>query len=347
MTGLPATGGTWEQELEPFLNPLAVRYWQVTHVLIKDYLNTDGSVFNLSNPAIGLGTAGVFTPFAADNKSIRSDLLIQSPGANQGFYLVGLLKEDDIASTPDQTIQETMSSQYVRTVRNVLTKLDDKVNFTPIEASPLVDVLNFELPLNAGIQSVGTPGYQLVRPQTDVLQERIIILIGIDTDGQLLAKVYPRVVTDKKGKTELQRKNPESLELTYSVLSDPFTQASMYICRGGSQWLASGDLTFETIAPQVTPLTLGVTATVSFPTPIDLETPSYTVALQTTAGGALTSGTVTGEPTVSGAFTSLTLGSLTAATQYNAVQVTATGTIDTDSVTITSPLSLPFMTLAA
>jgi hypothetical protein len=343
---LPATGGTWEVELEPSLNPLAVRYWQVTHVLIRDYFKTDGTVFNLADPSVGLGTQGVFTPFAADNVSIRSDLLITSPGTNQGFYSLGLLKEDAISTDPSQSIQETPTSQYVRTVRNVLTKLDDKVTFTPIESSPLVDALNFELPLANGLQAVGTPGYQSLRGQTDQLVERIIVLIGIDTDNQLLAKVYPRVVNDKKGKLSLERKNPESGELTYCVEPDPYSKQSMWLCRAGSQWLSEGDFDFLTTAPIVTPLTLGVTATVTFPTPLDITSPTYTVAVQDTPTSSFTSGTA-GSPTVSGAFTSLTLSGLTAATEINAVQVTATGTVDSDSVTATSPVSAPFTTLAA
>lgn len=346
MTGLPATGGTWEVELEPFLNPLAVRYWQVTHVLIRDYFNADGTVFDLSNPAVGLGVQNVFTPFAADNVSIRSDLLIQSPGTNQGFYSLGLLKEDAISTDPSQSIQETMSSQYVRTVRNVLTKLDDKVMFTPIESSPLVDALNFELPLANGLPPVGQAGYQVLRGQTDQLVERIVVLIGIDTDNQLLAKVYPRVVNDKKGKLSLERKTPESGELTYCVEPDPFTRQSMWICRAGAQWLSEGDFAFETTPPIVTPVTLGVTATVQFPTPLDITSPTYTASLQTTPGGSFASASLSGSPTVSGAFTTVTV-TTTAATQYNALQVTATGTLDGSNITATSPLSAPFMSLVA
>jgi hypothetical protein len=326
---------------------LAVRYWQVTHVLSRDYCKTDGTAFNLADPSVGLGTEGVFTPFAADNVSIRSDLLITSGSTtNQGFYSVGLLKEDAISTDPSQSIQETLSSQYVRTVRNVLTKLDDKVTFTPIESSPLVDALNFELPLANGLQAVGTPGYQVLRGQTDQLVERIIVLIGIDTDNQLLAKVYPRVVNDKKGKLSLERKTPESGELTYCVEPDPFSKQSMWICRAGSQWLSEGDFEFETTAPVVTPVTLGVTATVTFPTPLDLTSPTYTAALQTTPNGSFSSASLSGSPTVSGAFTTITV-TTTAATQYNALQVTATGTLGGNSVTATSPVSAPFMSLAA
>jgi len=336
---LPTTGATWATVLEPSLNPLAVRYWQVTDVLIRDYFNADGTVFNLADPSVGLGSEGLFTPFAADNLTIRKDLLLSAPGTNLGFLHMGLLKEDTTASTPDQTIQETPSAQILRTVRNVLTKLDDKLNFTPIEASPLVDFLNFEKPLQ-NVPAVGTPGYQNARDNADMLQERVVVLLGVDTDGQLLAKVYPRVVTDKKGKTELQRKNPESLELTYSVLPDPYSKKSMWICRAGAQWLASGDLAFETTAPVATPVS-GLKANVQFPTPIDVTSPVYTA--QISQAGAFSAGTVAASPTVSGAFTTIQLTGLTASTLYDGVQVTATGS----NVTATSLVSNSFTSLAS
>jgi hypothetical protein len=341
--GLPSTGGTYAEVIAPGLNPLAVDYWQTTDILIRDSHNVDGSVFNLADPSVGLGTAGLFTPFAADGVSIREDLLITAPSPNQGFYHIGLLKEDQASHTIDQTIQETPSAQYVRTVRNVITKLEDKVEFQPIQNTPLIHYLQYELPLANGIPALGTPGYQLARPNTDVLQERIIVLLGTDGSGTLMAKVFPRLTTDKKGKTELGRKAPESNPFTYSALPDPFSQNIMWICIGGTQWLASGDYDFETMQPQVVALTGGVTATATFPTPIDLSSPAYTVALLETPGGSLTSGTVSGSPSVSGQFTTITISGLAASTEYYGVQVTATA----DESTATSLLSAPFTTLAS
>ncbi|BBZ09861.1 MULTISPECIES: hypothetical protein [Mycobacterium] len=341
MAGLPATGGTWAQVLEQDLNPLNVRYWQITHGLIRDYDPT--GVFNLASPAVGLGTvqtasgpAQLFTPFAADNVSIREDLLVTSPNSAVNLYDLGLLKEDATDWTPDQTLQQTPSAQFVRTVRNVLTKLDDKVNFTPIESNPLIDYLKFELPLT-GIPALGTPGYGVARGNTDAPRERTLVLIGIDTDANLVARVFPRIITDKKGKNELARKNPDSSELTYEVLPDPFTRQTMWVCRAGSAWLGAGNLNFETAVPAVTPVT-GLKANIVFPTPIDVTAPQYSVAIQQAAGGAFAPATVSDTPSVSGGFTTVTIDSLTASTQYNAVQVTATGS----NATVTGPVSAPF-----
>lgn len=336
---LPATGGTWAQALEPSLGPLNERFWQVTHVLIRDYDPT--GVFSLASPSVGLGSDGLFTPFAADNISIRQDLLAVGPSPNQGFYDPGMLKEDDAEWTLDETVTPSPSAQYVRSTRGVITKLDDKVHFTPIESNPVVDCLQYELPLQ-NVPLLGTPGYQVSRGGGDVPVERVIVMIGIDTDANLLARVFPRCVTDKKGKSAMDRKTADSMPLDYTPMLDPFTKKSMWICRAGSQWLGAGNLNFETTAPVVTPVT-GLDAKIVVPTPIDIESPVYTVALQQTAGGAFTAATLSGSPTVSGNLTTVTISGLTASTQYNAAQVTATGT----NATVTSPVSAPFTSTAS
>lgn len=350
---LPATGGTWSQELESDLNPLNVRYAQIVHAIMGDYDPT--GVFNLASPDVGLGTvytkdgtANLFTPFAADNVSIRGDLLHTSPSSVINAHDLGLLKEDSTDWDLDETLTETPTAQYVRSVRNIITKLSDKVSLVPLESKPAIDWLQYELPL-ANLASstttppapVGTPGYGVARGNTDEGVERWVCLIAIDTNSNLWARVYPRIITDKKGKAALQRKHPDSMPQAYSVLPDPFTKQSMWVCRAGTAWLGAGNLNFETQVPTVTPVT-GLKANIVFPTPIDVESPVYTVALQETAGSAFTAATI-GTPSVAGGFTTVPITTLTASTKYNAVQVTATGT----NATATGPVSAPFTSTAA
>lgn len=353
MPGLPATGGNWAQVLEPNLNPLNVRYWQITHVLIRDYDPT--GVWNCASPSVGLTTGGVwtasglntslnlFTPFAANNTSIRQDLVYNASGTNQGLYDLGLCKEDSTDWTPEQTVQQTPTAQFIRTVRNVFTKLDDTFAVTPIESSPLVDALKFELPLAGGLPTLGSPQYVMARGNTDILRERVIVAIGIDSDMNLMARVFPRVATSKKGKNALGRKEPDSQEFTWDVEPDPFTGQSMYIVRAGAGWLGAGNLNFETTAPAVTPVT-GLKANIVFPTPIDVTSPVYSIQLQTTPTGSFSAGTLQSTTgTVSGGFTTIQATSLTASTSYNAVVVTATGS----NLTVSSMESAPFTSTAS
>lgn len=343
---LPSTGANWATTLEPSLNPLAVRYWQITDVLIKDYVNANGVANNLASASVGVGTAGLFTPFAQDG-TIRQDLLITASGSNQGFYHLGELKEDSTSISPDETVQETPTAQSVRTVRNVLTKLDDKIAFTPVEATPLVDYLRYELPLCNGIPDAGSAGYQVVRPPFDVLVERTVVLLGVDTDGQLRAEVFPRVVTDKKGKTDLQRKNPESLELTYSALVDPYTQAVSWVCREGIAWRAQGGAPIFSVTAPVATAQSGLKAqvVVAEPTGFDVSDAQYTVAQQVGGSGSYTASTLASGTNPSGRGTgtlTFIVQGLTASSSYK-FQVTATGSNDatatsapSNSITATS-----------
>lgn len=331
---LPATGGTWSQQLEPSLQPLAVRYWQTTDVLIADYFDTNGVPNNWADPACGLGSDGLFTPFAEDG-SIRGDLLATGTVTpNQGLFHLGELKEDTTAITPDQTVQETPTAQSVRTVRDVLTKLDDKIDFTPLEASDLVNRLRYELPLAGWTPKDGMAGYQVSRGVTDFLQERRVVIFGVDGDGQLLAEVFPRLVTNKKGKTELQRKNPQSLALTYSALPDPMTGKTMWLCRSGVAWeaLAAGPMFSGT--PVATAVT-GLKANIVFPTPTGGTTPySYAVTQQAGGTGSFTAATLSSTTgTVAGSNTTLVATGLTASTGY-VFKVTVT---DANGKTATAP----------
>jgi hypothetical protein len=334
---LPSTGGTTAQVIAPGWDPTKVRYGQIV-------LDSNGVPQNLAATAAGLGSAGVFSPFAADGLTIRQDLLWNSPGTNQGWFNFGLTKEDSIKVNAEQTVQQTPTGQTLRTVRNVYTKLDDKVSLTPLENSNLVKRLRYNLPLSGWVPDDGTAGYQLVRGVSDVLIERQMILFLIDTDQQLLAEVYPRLSPDKTGGVEFGRKMPYAPEsFSWDVTPDPYSQASMWTCEAGSAWNSEGLFEFSTSAPSVTPIT-GLKATVIVPTPLDITSPTYTVAIQSTSGGSFTSGTVTTpSPSASGGFTTITIGSLTASTTYNALKITASG----GGITATTPPSAPFTATAS
>jgi hypothetical protein len=337
MTGQPATGGVWATVLQPSLDPAAIRYWQITDVIVLDYFagignpGGPGTPNNFANSALGLGNEGLLTLFAQDG-NWRQDMLHTYQGSNLGGYYVGLLKEDSVSIDTDQSVQQTPTSQFVRTARNVLTKLDDKVVFTPIESNPIVDYLRFELPLlgntAAGIPPVpdiGTTNYQVARGNTDQLQMRSIFVLGVDTDQELCAKIFPCCMSDKKGKTPHGRKTPEQLELSFDVLPDAMTGKSMWICRSGVQWSALGGTpVVGTVTPTpVTGLKVNLVFTIS-----GLDVQSATFSATKTTGGTTTPLTLSGTPSIvtSAGVTTVTLvgTGLTASTAYTGA-VTVTG----------------------
>lgn len=341
---LPSTGGTVSQVIQTDLNPLAVRYAQIVGAFIRDTLDSNGNFRNLADPACGLGTEGVFSPFAADG-TLRTDLLWDANGgtSNQGWFNFGLTKEDSISISPEQTVQQTPTGQYLRTVRNVYTKLEDKVALTPIENTDLIRRLRFNLPLSGWTPTDGASGYQLVRPNTDTFYERQLILFLID-NNELVAEVFPRLGPDKTGKIEMGRKTPYAPDsFSWDVMPDPYTGAPQWICESGSGFLSEGNFEFTVTPPAVTPIT-GLKATVLVPTPTDVTSPTYTVSLQAVSGGSWAAGTVsTPSPSASGGWTTITIGSLTASQVYNALKITATG----GGVTATTVPSAPFTATAS
>lgn len=346
---IPATGGTPAQTLLANIDPTKIRYGQIVGAYIRDYLDASGNPRNLADPACGLGTQGVFTPFATDG-SIRLDLQWNAPATNQGWYNLGYLKEDSVSISPEQTVQQTPSAQSLRTARNIFTKLDDKVSLTPLENSNLIKRLRFNLPLTGFVPDDGTTGYQLLRGTTDQSIERQLILFLVD-GNDLLAEVFPRLGPDKTGKVDLARKSPYAPDsFSWDVMPDPYSQQSEWICEAGTAWFGEGDFQFATTPPAVTPIT-GLKATVIVPTPIEITSPTYTVKTQTTAGGSFVSGTIsTPSPSASGGFTTITIGSLTASQAYNALQITATGTAaapGTGTITVVTPPSAPFTATAS
>lgn len=324
---LPSTGGTWAQILQPDLDPNAVRKGVITDILIRDYLNSDGTPNSLAASAAGLNTNGVFTPFATDG-NLRQDLLASSTSPNQGFYHIGLLKEDGWTFTPNLTVQETEAAQTIWTIRNDVTKETGELMFTAREWKPLVDFLRMDLPVNNPadpVPDLGVAGYSVPAPAYQNLCERQIIALGVDGEN-LFSITCPRVSQQKLGKTAANKKDPLDLEFTYALLLDPFTSAPYIISHGGAGWLGLGGApTFDATPPVATAVT-GAKATVAFDTPTGIDGPfTYTVTQQVGGTGSFTPSTLSGSPVVVSGTTTVTATTLTASSTY-IFKVIASGT---------------------
>src|SRR5690606_16722147 len=170
---LPATGGTYNALLQPGINPLAIRKAIVTDLLIRDYLNADGTVHNLSDPAVGLNDDGFFSPFAEDGR-LRDDLLITSSQPNLGFYHLGSLHEDGLEMGYNTDVADTMIAQSKRAVRFDVTQDNDVVTIRAMEGIPLVDALRYDKPLS-DLADIGQAGYTLAKDAETALIERQVI----------------------------------------------------------------------------------------------------------------------------------------------------------------------------
>jgi len=344
---VPSTGAPWSTSYLGSLRTNRVRRGGRVAVLARDYF---GSTTNISPT--------VFSPFAQDGQ-IRLDLLaaipdpanvgnwIKNPATNQGWYLVGWLDPKGVDIMPDMSVDKLEGLQSNETLRSDIQKEGGSVSFTALESTGLTDALEFNRPL-ADVVDDGASGYFQAKLADAALVERQILVIRADTTAggaEYTAIPFPRVAVDKVDKRTLDKKNAESLSITFDALLDPYFVDSLgrplasgrARWRSGAGWLAAGGTpTFSSVAPAATAVSgLKATISVAEPTDYDPSTVTYTVAQQVGGAGAYTSSTLaTGvNPTGVGTGTLVfTVTGLTVSSTYK-FQITATGS---DAVAVTS-----------
>lgn len=330
MVALPATGVEWEVTYG--WNPLGIRKGIITNILMRDY---HGSLTSLANPLVGLNDDGVFTPYAQDGL-YRDDLLdVDFPGGQ--FYDLGSLKDDGVKVSANTDVEETMIAQSRRPQRYDLTKEEDEFEFTCREDNPVVDRLRFDMPLFQ-VADVGAAGYALRKPAEGDLMERQAILLAEDGNNRF-AYIFPRVARKKVGDTQINKKDPHELNVSYGAILCPFAQYPVAIAREGSGERAlAGAPVFVGSAPVATQ-TGATTATVAFTTPTLINDPApdtftYTLEKSVSPFSVWTSATI-GAPAVVGTTVTLSVTSLTTATQYK-FRVTAEATNEQSTVSTVS-----------
>lgn len=336
---LPASGGTYAQLQQPALNPAAVIKARIANILVRDYRNADGSIFNLASPSVGLNANGVFTPFAADG-SLRSDLLASAPGANLGFYNLGHLKGDGIKGTQEFSSDETDSAQTLYPIRIDPNKDGISLSFTPREVNAISLALAMELPLNSNpsqMIAMGQAQLSVAAPADSPLVERVIIALCFDGQGNRFAITLPRTGPKKKGGFNLNRKDTVIGDYEAEGLLDPNVGTTYIYSQDGSSWRAQAGSPIWALAVPTATALAGKTATVAFTAPNDPLAPSelftFSVNQVTPAGVPAVSNTATipvpSAPTVT---TSGTAG--TTNYFYKAVVHTANGTVTSAEGTI-------------
>ncbi|SIC56507.1 gp31 protein [Mycobacteroides abscessus subsp. abscessus] len=332
---LPATGASYASTIQPTLQPLAAIKARVTNILVRDYHNLDGSVFNLAAPSAGLNPNGVFTPFAADG-ALRPDLLITSPGPNLGFYSVGHIKGDGVKGTTMYAVDETDSAQTLFPIRLDSNKDGISLTFTPREVNPVSLYLTMDMALNSnpnGVVPMGQAQLSIAAPSDAPIVERIVIAICLDGNGKRFAVTLTRCAVKKKGGFQLNRKDTVLGELEYESLLDPNTGTTYIWSEDGADWRGFGGVPAFSGALSAT-AQAGKLAQLLFTTPVATDLPlTYTVNQITPAALPAQVNTATipapSAPTVT---TSGTAG--TTNYFYKAVVHTANGTVASAEGTI-------------
>lgn len=332
---LPTTGAEWVATYG--FNPLGIRKGIITNVLIRDY---HGVLTNLRDPAMGLNAKGYFTPYAEDGL-YRTDLLDPLfPGGQ--FYDCGALSDDGVSITPDVSVEGVKVAQARRSQRWDITDEDDEVGWVCRESNPVVDILRFDNPL-INVPDAGEPGYTAVKAMNSNLVERQVVALAEDGDHRF-AYVMPRTARKKVGKTQLNKKNPDDLDLTQGALPCPYADTPLYIVREGEGWRGQGGTPQFPAAPVLTS-TGPTTATLAFVTPVLGNDPApdlftYQVQRSVSPFSTWTNATV-GTPTVAGSSIIIPITGLTPSTAYKArvIAVADSGLVGTSQSSPTATTS--------
>lgn len=224
----PSTGSAWTDVYG--FNPLGIRKGIITNILIRDY---NGSATNLRANAAGLNSQGLFSPYAVDGL-YRTDLLA-SNFAGGRWYDVGALSEDGIRITPDLSVEGVRVAQARRAQRFDVGEENDELMFTCRESNHIVDALRFDLPLSSSLQPTGATGYTVAKPMESPLVERQAIAFAED-GNQRFAYIFPRLARKSVGQSNLNRQDPDDLELTYGAIPCPYADTPVYLVRDGAGW---------------------------------------------------------------------------------------------------------------
>lgn len=283
---LPANGAPYKTVLQPGINPLTIQKVITCDILIRDYLNVDGTVHNLADPSIGLNDEGIFTPFAADG-TLRTDLLGES---GLGFYHLASLHDDGLEMTYKTSVAETMIAQSKRPVRYDVTSDADGITIKAVEGIPIVDALRYDLPLDS-LKDIGTAGYAIMKPAETPLIERQVIALGFDGDN-LVADVFPRMALKDRGNSSWNKKDPDVMELQLGALLCPYVGSDAIKCREGAKWRGFQGNPLFAAAPVATAVT-GQKADVVFARPTSKSsTFEYVIEKSNTGTGSWTTATV-------------------------------------------------------
>ena len=206
-------------------------------ILIRD---NRGAATNMS-PFESDGVTVAWSPFAQDGK-VRDDLFIRRRvsgvyeyvnATNDGWWHIGANTEDGGAERePDTSSDDLMVLQSKFPIDSETTEKKYSVKFTAIAtADPLIHRLEAELPLcdSSGDPLVPLPGEpdSFAGPTVDLeatAEYQIGLLYARRTSGGYVYRFegYPACKLDAQAAKKRTKTDPDTAELTYKVLPDPY-----------------------------------------------------------------------------------------------------------------------------
>ena len=230
-----------------------------------------------------------FSPFADDGN--LDGTLIGLGDGQQGWFDPGYLDENGIQFKPKYNTVDTMVWQSRMAQRTDVTLDQETLQSTFVESNPLIDYLNWGLPLDENIPGIGDEGYKLLKPLVPQMRYRQMLAIGVDGstgDNEYFATLFARALMTKPGDYDYQAKKEIQTPLTFDSYPDPSSGFAVARFREGPAWRASGGSTTPLLAPIALAVS-GDKVTLTFAPPTSHNGPFvYTAQEQVGGTGAFT-----------------------------------------------------------
>lgn len=232
----PVTGTTWDGAGLNDVDNRFVERGGLQAVLVRDYRGSDTDL----SPFAANTVTVAFSPFAQDNTP-RDDLLarvlvdgvwVDNTTSNEGWFYFGAQTEAGGAERNPNTRSDDLNilqSNYP--FESDIISKNKTIKFVGVSsADPVVHRLENDLPLQDedGVSLVDTPGtanyFAGSRADVVTVERQLLLWFAKRKAGQFLYRVegYPLVKYDAQGRKRRSKTDPDSIDLTFKVLPDPY-----------------------------------------------------------------------------------------------------------------------------
>ncbi|QIS06757.1 hypothetical protein F5X71_34600 [Nocardia brasiliensis] len=221
-----------------------------------------------------------YSPFDPETGNLSPTLL-----TTDGWRDVGLLSEQGVSFAPQFQTVDTMVWQSRQAQRTDVTQDAEECSIQCAEASPVVDALRENLPLQ-GLPAMGAIGYTVTKPKVPQMVYRQVLALGVDGSSghnEYFGVLFPRSLMIKPDKVDWQAKTEILTPLTFGSYPDPYSGFSVRRFREGPAWRASGGTTTAPGTP-VAVAVAGAKATLTFAPPTSPNGPFLYRANKIVAG---------------------------------------------------------------
>lgn len=222
---------TWNQVWTG--NNLRITRGQYGVVLIRDYVGQSSALTN-------------YSPFNTADGNLSTTLT-----STDGWQDLGIIDENGVAFDPKYTTDDLKAWQSRQIQRTDLTEDQVDFSFTCLEATPIVDALEYQVPL-AQMGTLGAEGYQITKTITPTLVNRQILVVGVDYNTgapEYFSYLFPLVKMVKPDKFSISEKDPYQMMLSWSSYVDPWSGFAVRLYREGPGWRNAGGSTSAPGAP--------------------------------------------------------------------------------------------------